>query len=273
MILSTEAIVLRTYPFGDTSRIAVLLTRDRGKMRVMAKGVRGPRSRMGSQLELFSVVQAVYYDKAGRELQLLKSADPLRVHPGLGADAAHLAFGSAALELCDQGVTGEESGPECFALLAEVLERLEHAGRDRLGLIFASFELEVAACLGYRAAFAACPGCGSSARERLRFHPEDGALVCAACAASRGPLETVSAGAADWLRYLNGDTATEPPMPGGDRGALREAARLIQLFLAAHLHNFRGLKSLEMLKRLEVRDEPGPAPAGPAIPTPEEPSP
>jgi len=251
LILSTEAIVLRTYPYGDTSRIAVLLTRDRGKMRVIAKGVRGAKSRMGSSLELFSVVQAVYYDKPGRDLQLLKSADALRLHPGLGADAAHLAFGSAALELCDQGVSGEEAGPELFALLADLLERLEAAGRDRLGVLFAAFELETAAQLGYRADFSACRGCGSREREGLRFSAPEGALVCAACAAARGAVETVSPDAVDWLRYLNGEVAAEPPMPQGDRRALREAARLIQLYLAAHLHNFRGLRSLEVLRRLE----------------------
>jgi DNA repair protein RecO (recombination protein O) len=254
LILSTEAIVLRTYPFGDTSRIVVLLTRDRGKIRVMAKGVRGAKSRMGSSLELFSVIQAVYYEKPGRDLQLLKSADALRMHSGLGIDPAHLAFGSAALELCDQGVTGEEAGPEFFALLADVLARLESADRDRLGVIFAAFELEVAALMGYRAGFAECRGCGAAGREDARFCAPEGAVLCAACAAARGPLETLSPGAVDWLRYLNGETATEPPMPGGDRRELREAARLIQLFLAAHLHNFRGLKSLEVLKRLETRE-------------------
>jgi DNA repair protein RecO (recombination protein O) len=252
LILSTEAIVLRTYPFGDTSRIVVLLTRDRGKMRAVAKGVRGAKSRMGSSLELFSVIQAVYYDKAGRDLQLLKSADPLRLHPGLGADPQHLGFGSAALELCDQGVTGEEAGPEFFALLADVLERLESAGRDRLGVVFAAFELEAAALLGYRAEFGACRSCGSSHSGDARFSPPDGGLLCEACGGGVGALEPVSADAVEWLRYLNGETAAEPPMPGGDRRELREAARLIQLFLAAHLHNFRGLKSLESLKRLEA---------------------
>jgi DNA repair protein RecO (recombination protein O) len=254
LILSTEAIVLRTYPFGDTSRIAVLLTRDRGKMRVIAKGVRGAKSRMGSALELFSLIQAVYYEKAGRDLQLLKSAEPVRMHSGLGVDAAHLAFGSAALELCDQGVSGEEAGPDFFALLADVLARLESAGRDRLGVVFAAFELEAAALLGYRAEFAACRGCGSRESRDARFSAPEGALVCGACTGERGPLEPVSAGAVDWLRYLNGETTGEPPMPGGDRRELREAARLIQLFLAAHLHNFRGLKSLEVLKRLEARE-------------------
>ena len=55
-----------------------------------------------------------------------------------------------------------------------------------------------------------------------------------------------------WLRFLNGESAHEPAIENGDRRALREAARLIQIFLNAHLHNFRGLRSLDVLKRLEA---------------------
>jgi DNA repair protein RecO (recombination protein O) len=256
-ILATEAIVLRTYPFGDTSRIAVLLTRDHGKVRVLAKGARGPKSRVGAALEPFTEIQAVYYDKASRDLQLLKSADPARAHPGLMGSPAHLAFGSAALELCDLSLTGEEAGPEFHELLAEALQRLETAPRDRLGLVFGSFELRTAALLGYQASFAQCPGCGGGTEDGAFFSASQGALVCRRCAPHREGAEPVSAGAAAWLRYLNGEAGEEPPMHNGDRTELREAARLIQLFLAAHLHNFRGLKSLAVLKRLEAMEETG----------------
>lgn len=251
-ILSTEAIVLRTYPFGDTSRIVVLLTRDTGKIRVLAKGVRGPRSRIGSALEPFSEIQAEYYHKPGRELDLLKSADPVRLHPGFGLDVSRLAFGSAALELTDLSLTGEEAGPEFHALLADALTRMESAGRDRVGIFFGAFELQLAALLGYQAEFAGCRGCGGGPGDGARFSAPQGALFCLDCAARAGAAEAVSRDAADWLRFLNGESGSEPPIENGDRRALREAARLIQMFLAAHLHNFRGLRSLDVLKRLEA---------------------
>ena len=251
-ILSTEAIVLRAYPFGDTSRIAVLLTREHGKVRVLAKGARAPRSRIGSALEPFAEIQAVYYEKAGRDLQLLKSADLLRGHMGFAEDPARLAFGSAALELSDLCLTGEESDPRFHALLADVLARMEGANRDRLGVLLASFELHAAEVLGYQAEFGACRGCGRGDAEVQYFSPSEGALVCASCAPRRDGLEPVSPGAVEWLRYLNGETAGEPAMENGDRSRLREAARLIQMFLAAHVPSFRALRSLDVLKRLDA---------------------
>ncbi len=251
-IFSTEAIVLRTYPFGDTSRIVVLLTRDTGKIRVLAKGVRGPKSRIGSTLEPFSEIQAVYYHKSGRDLDLLKTADPIRLHPGFGSDVSRLSFGSAALELTDLSLTGEEAGPEFHALLADALNRMEGAPRDRVGIYFGAFELQLAALLGYQAEFATCRGCGAEPEGAVRFSAAQGALFCLPCAARAGAAEPVSREAADWLRFLNGESGSEPAIENGDRRALREAARLIQLFLAAHLHNFRGLRSLDVLKRLEA---------------------
>ncbi len=259
MILSTAAIVLRTYPFGDTSRIAVLLTRDHGKIRVIAKGVRSPRSRIGAALELFSELNVMFYDKRSRDLQLLKSADPLRFHPGMATEPARLAFGSAAVELLDLGLTGEEAGPEFHALLSRELDLLETAPRDRLGIHFAAFQLEVCALLGYEARFDACPGCDSPAREGLRFLAERGALVCTKCCHGEFQAEPVSPEAADWLRFLNGESSEEPAIVGGDRSKLREAARFIQLLLHAHLPSFRGLKSLEVLKRLEIPGGSNPA--------------
>lgn len=251
-IFSTEAIVLRAYPFGDTSRIVVLLTRDTGKVRMIAKGVRAPKSRMGSSLEPFSEIQVAYYHKSGRDLDLMKSADPLRLHSGFGSDAARLAFGSAALELTDISLTGEEAGPEFYALLADALTRMETASRDRIGIYFGAFELQMAGLLGYQAEFTTCRGCGVATLEGAQFSASQGAVFCPGCATAQGAVETVSERAVAWLRFLNGESGDEPAIENGDRRALREAARLIQLFLNAHLHNFRGLKSLDVLKRLEA---------------------
>ena len=40
-LLASDALVLRTYKLGETSKVVVLLTRERGKLRAVAKGARG----------------------------------------------------------------------------------------------------------------------------------------------------------------------------------------------------------------------------------------
>ena len=49
--IASDALVLRTYKLGETSKVVVLLTRERGKVRAVAKGARGRRSRYQSALE------------------------------------------------------------------------------------------------------------------------------------------------------------------------------------------------------------------------------
>ena len=58
-VYKTEAIVLRTMDLGEADRVLTVLTPRLGKLRVIAKGVRRPRSRIGGGLQLFSDVQLV----------------------------------------------------------------------------------------------------------------------------------------------------------------------------------------------------------------------
>ena len=50
-----EAVVLRTHKLGEADRIITVLSRTRGKVRTVAKGVRRTKSRFGSRLEPFMV--------------------------------------------------------------------------------------------------------------------------------------------------------------------------------------------------------------------------
>jgi len=78
----TDALVLRTYKMGETSNVVVLLTRERGKVRAVAKGSRGPRARHQAALLPLSEVRVGLYGRQGAELfrmggcELVRSAFP-----------------------------------------------------------------------------------------------------------------------------------------------------------------------------------------------------
>ncbi|GIX05875.1 MAG: hypothetical protein KatS3mg115_0278 [Candidatus Poribacteria bacterium] len=55
------AIVLRSFPYGEADRILLLGTPPRfGKLRVIAKGARRPKSRFGASAQPFQIGQAVF---------------------------------------------------------------------------------------------------------------------------------------------------------------------------------------------------------------------
>src|SRR5437762_1460359 len=76
--ITSDALVLRTYKLGETSKVVVLLTRERGKLRAVAKGARGARPRYQSSLEPLSEVRVGLYGRQGAELYRLGECELLR---------------------------------------------------------------------------------------------------------------------------------------------------------------------------------------------------
>jgi DNA repair protein RecO (recombination protein O) len=248
-LVTSEGIVLKTHALGDTSRIAVVYTRGHGLVKVVAKGARKTPSRFGFALEPLTRARFVWYHRNDRDLQMLSQAevlDPTGIHL---ADLTRLAHASAALEIIDRLVWGEEPHPELFDLLAAVLAAHVAAPPAALPAITIAFELQVASLLGYRPRLDACAGCGSAvSRERL-FSPARGGLLCDACAAAAPGLIRLSADALAGLALL----LTRPVAEAGTYLEVRrsgEILRVVEFFLRHHFQRFQGLRSLEMLRSL-----------------------
>ncbi|RPI27313.1 MAG: DNA repair protein RecO [Acidobacteria bacterium] len=77
----TEALTLKTYPFAESNRIVVYLTRSYGKLRGVAHGARKPKSRFGSSLELLTHSRLVFYRKEHQELAVIQSAEIIKAFP------------------------------------------------------------------------------------------------------------------------------------------------------------------------------------------------
>ena len=80
-----EAVVLRTHKLGEADRIITLLTRQHGRVRAVAKGVRRTTSRFGSRLEPFTHVDLQLAE--GRNLDIVTQAETIDavLRPGSGA--------------------------------------------------------------------------------------------------------------------------------------------------------------------------------------------
>jgi len=98
-ITKTEAIVLKSMKFGDTSKIATLYTKDHGKIKVIAKGIRKPKSRLAGALQTLSHIQIVFYRKRTSEIYLLSQSETIKSYQSLYKDLNRYVFACAALEL------------------------------------------------------------------------------------------------------------------------------------------------------------------------------
>src|SRR5215470_3181010 len=77
-LYTTEALILRSYQLGESGRIVVFLTRDRGKKRGVAKNARQSRRRFGGALEPLTCGRVTYRERERRDLVLLEDVAPTR---------------------------------------------------------------------------------------------------------------------------------------------------------------------------------------------------
>ncbi len=242
-----EAVVVRTYPLGDTSRIAVLYSREFGLVRGVAKGARGPRSPFGAGLEPLTHVDAVLYRKDGRELDLLSKVDVRAAWSGGGF--ARVTHAQAILEFVDRLVWETEHDPALYDLLLAALAAVREASEDALASVTLAFQLQAAGLLGYRPVADRCAGCGEPPAGR--WAPARGGALCTRCDGGEGVVAVASAEALLGLaRALSLDFADGAAPFASPRAG--EMLRLVELYLKHHVPRFAGFKSLAMLLTLEA---------------------
>ncbi len=235
-----EAIVLRTHKLGEADRIITLLTRQHGRVRAVAKGVRKTTSRWGSRLEPFTHVDLQLAE--GRSLDVITQADTIDAFPAhLGDHYDRYTAGTVMLETADR-LVAEEKQPSVqqFLLLVGGLRAM--TGGDRApAQVLDSYLLRSLSVAGYAPSFDHCARCGDPGPRW--FSPAAGGALCADCrvpgsaSPSGGTLGVMGALlAGDWVAVA-----------AADPRQLREASGLVAAFL--HWHLERGLRSLEYVER------------------------
>ncbi len=191
-IVHCEGVVLRNIRYGETSRVATLLTRELGKIGVIAKGARDPRSPFGSSLELFNLSSYVLYFRPGRDLQFLKSGNLEQEYRALVTDSRRYTWAAALAEFLDRVLLEEAPGDGFFDLVLRGFRVLETEPADSLQELFRGLQLRIATYLGYSPGLTFCGRCrrpafGSSDRSGSGGHrwwvfiPSEGGIVCPGC--------------------------------------------------------------------------------------------
>ena len=122
-----DGVVLRTQKLGEADRIITLLTRQNGRVRAVAKGVRRTKSRFGGRLEPFTHVDVLIYP--GRSLDMITQAEVIRAYgKPLATDYPRYTAGTAMLETAER-LTPVEKEPAIrqFLLLIGGLRALGEA--------------------------------------------------------------------------------------------------------------------------------------------------
>lgn len=235
-----EGIVLRTHDLGEVDRIITLLTRENGRIRAVAKGVRRPRSRFGARLEPFGHVDLQLYE--GRSLDTITQVESFRAHGAdFVGDFPRWTAGSAMLEAAERLTpVDRQPAPQQYLLLVGGLRALSAAEHDAR-MILDAYLLRSMAMAGWSPSFDDCARCGAPGPHRS-FHLAGGGSMCPDCrlsgSATTRPETLELLGA-----LLSGQWELVDSV---DARVRREGSALVAAFVQWHLE--RQLRSLPMVE-------------------------
>ncbi len=174
-----QGVVLRTIRLGEADRIVTLATRDNGKVRAVAKGIRRTTSKFGGRLEPMSHVAVQCW--RGRELDIVTQAEVIDAFGRVRADLGRVGKAYTVLEVVDQLSQEGHVNVPLYDMVVGALRVLE--GGDS-PLLVAAFVLKVLAAEGAAPELDVCVACGEDG-ELVAFDPVEGGALCRSCRRGR----------------------------------------------------------------------------------------
>jgi DNA repair protein RecO (recombination protein O) len=236
-----EAIVLRTHKLGEADRIITLLTRERGKIRAVAKGVRRTKSKFGARLEPFSRVDLLVFK--GKSLDIITQAESLNAYgQDLALDYSLWTAGQTMLETADRLTPEDSISAEAQYLLLVGALRTLVTGEHASSLVLDAYLLRSLSMAGYSPTLNACVICGVAGTQPF-FHVSTGGALCVehrvpgSVAPRPESFELMQA-------LMSGDWEAADASVAKDRN---EVSGIVAAYVQWHLE--RGLRSLPLVDR------------------------
>ncbi|MGH2752236.1 MAG: DNA repair protein RecO [Actinomycetota bacterium] len=230
-----EGVVLGRIKLGEADRIVTIFTRNHGKVRAVAKGVRKTKSRFGGRLEPFTLVDLIFY--RGRNLDTITAASVIEPFASVRDDYAAFTAASALAEVVDKVSEERERAWPTYSLLLGGLQALS---RGRVETTVPAFMVKLLSVSGYHPSLVVCAGCGDGGA-LVGFGPQLGGAVCGTC---RFEDESAFKLSPDRLQLL-------AHLLSSDFGQTAEAQATIDVTQAlrryAEYHLERPLRSLSLL--------------------------
>lgn len=255
-LVVTEAVVLHSFDYLESSRILRLMTRDAGIQSVLARGARSSRKRFGTSLDVFVQGTAEYSTRPGRDLSTLTAFDATRSRPELVADVSRFA-GACVLAEMALRFSSDEPHPGLFDAFVSGLDSIGAADADETVSRTLGAAWHIVGELGFAPALDVCANCHAELPEdaRTAFSHVAGGALCERCArlvpGTRQVPPEARAAMGEWLA---GSPVQLSSAPEG-----RAHQRLLREFLDQHLSEGKRLTAYGMWEQdLLVTGHPSP---------------
>lgn len=177
-LYKTEALVLSSWKYREADSFLTLLTKKKGKVKALAKGVRKPQSRLRGGVQLFTHNEMLFYQ--GRSLAIVTQSECLEAFVPLQQNMVALATACYWSELWQAFLPWEEEDDLLFTL---ALAGFHLLALENSELVVRGLECKLLDALGYRPVLEHCVACRREiGREKALFFSVDlGGILCGSC--------------------------------------------------------------------------------------------
>jgi DNA repair protein RecO (recombination protein O) len=179
MLIKAEGIVIRTTDYGETNKIVTLYTREQGKVGVMARGAKKPRSKLAASGQLLTYGQYLY--TIGKGLGTLQQGDIENPFRYIKADIFKMAYATYIVDFVDKMPISDVRNPYLFEFVLQLLTYIDEGVHPQvLSLIF---DVKMLPILGVEPQTSHCIQCQSTTGP-FKFSISGGGILCLRCSAS-----------------------------------------------------------------------------------------
>lgn len=241
----TDAIILRRADFGEADRLLTVFTPERGKLRLLAKGVRKTTSRKAGHVELFMLTDMLV--ARGRTWDIVSQAEIVEPYRALREDLEKTGQAYYVAELVDRFTEEYDANAPLFELLALTFARLNHADDPYVPLRY--FEMRLLTLTGFQPQLHFCLVSGEALEPvENYFHMAEGGMMKPEYGQTRPNAEPVPLSVLKVMRYLQTEpweTVARLQLTSATR---QHIERLLLNYITYLLE--RRLKSVDFLRRL-----------------------
>ncbi|MBL7081113.1 MAG: DNA repair protein RecO [Candidatus Omnitrophica bacterium] len=234
-LYKSEAVILNTKNFRQTSVIIDFYTRDFGRINGILKGARELPPKFGSNLDLLTFNEIIFYKSRTSSLHLVSQCDLRKDYPVLKKDIKKLKKAYRVVELLNLLTCAEDKNEAVFQLLVSSLDVMENEKLRDLEKYLLIFKIKLLDLVGFRPHLDSCICCNDKIRGNAKFSLKLGGLICERCRLRDYQARNIFRGSIASILYIERNNFESALRLGMNWEIKKELERIVNAFLEFHV--------------------------------------
>jgi DNA repair protein RecO (recombination protein O) len=248
-IKKAEVIILKGMDYRETSRIITAFSQEFGKITLLAKGVRSPKSRMSASLQSLVNSEVIFYKKETTEMYLVKEAETIQFFKSIHDDLTRYNYATVVTDFLLNLVAVEQISKTLYQYSLFTLNQIDRRSKRELPLILLKFLIKGSSLLGFRIEINKCANCGKTEISNPYFSNAKGGILCDSCRNNDYEAKKISINAHNFMKKSQEQKEVESNFKI-KLDCLKEIFNLLSKWFI--YHNNTALKTLD--KYIKVKD-------------------